>query len=118
MRARRGLQRRKMRGGAGVGRHAAGCGSVRMALSGATLYLTAKMSGAVQALQSPAVPLLTSASGQTGPSQIAADASGVYWVVAGDGSLGSSKLMKKSLLPGQARRSYSRLPAVRTRSLR
>ncbi len=74
-----------------------GCGSVRMALSGASLYLTAKMSGAVQTLPVAGGSATDLASGQASPSQIAADASGVYWLVDGDGSPGSSKVMKKSL---------------------
>ena len=76
---------------------APGCGRLRMAVGAGNLYFTAQMSGAVQSLPVAGGTVVDVASAQLGPSQVAADASGVYWLVDGDGSPGSSKVMKKAL---------------------
>jgi hypothetical protein len=78
-----------------------GCGRIRLASVGTTLYWIENASGKVLSLDltAPAATPVEIAKGQLKPIGIAADASGVYWVNEGDGTAGSSVLMKKAL-PG------------------
>jgi hypothetical protein len=76
---------------------ATGCGSIRLAIQGSSLYWTEKATGKVMSVPIGGGASQEVASGQLNPTQIAADASGVYWVNQGDDSAGSSKVMKKSL---------------------
>jgi hypothetical protein len=70
-----------------------------MTAVGTTLYWVENTSGKVMSLDlaTPAATPVEIATGQLKPSGIAADASGVYWVNTGDGTPGSSTLMKKAL---------------------
>lgn len=76
-----------------------GCGSIRMVLAGTKLYWAENTSGKIMSLDLAAAttPPVELAIGQLKPTGIATDATGVYWVNEGDGTPGSSKVMKKAL---------------------
>ncbi len=76
---------------------ATGCGSMRLAIQGANIYWTEAMSGKVMSAPLAGGAAVEVATGQLEPTQIAADAMGVYWVNQGDATAGSSKVMKKAL---------------------
>ena len=77
---------------------ATGCGGgVRLAIEGANLYWTEKATGKVRTMSIDGGAITDVATGQRGPTQIAADANGVYWANQGDGSDASSQLMKRAL---------------------
>lgn len=75
----------------------AGCGNVRIALHDGQVFWTERTSGRVAAIPTSGGPAVELATGRLAPGQLAVDASGVYWFDAGDGSAGSSKLMKLPL---------------------
>lgn len=79
-----------------------GCGDVRLAIDAGQLYWTERNSGRVVRIGSTGTGVVEIATAQLAPSQVAADANGVYWFNAGDGSTGSSKLMKAPLPLGSA----------------
>lgn len=68
----------------------AGCGKIRAAISGTSIYWTEAMSGKVRSMPLTGGAPVDVATGQVSPSEIAADDTGVYWVA--DGSI-----MKKAL---------------------
>jgi hypothetical protein len=71
---------------------------MRLAVQGETLYFIKPLSGEVQAVSifgGPTTDLTAPLQGT--PTQIAVDATGVYWIVEGNGKPGSSKVMKKPL---------------------
>jgi hypothetical protein len=75
-----------------------GCGNMRLAIQGANIYWTEEMSGKVRSMPlagGPVVDIVTT--GQVAPGPIVADATGIYWVNFGDGTAGSSKVMKVAL---------------------
>jgi hypothetical protein len=74
-----------------------GCGTIRLAISGANIYWTEATSGKVRSMPVAGGAPVDVATGQASPSQIAADDKGVYWLVDGDTTPGSSKIMKKAL---------------------
>jgi hypothetical protein len=76
---------------------AAGCGTMRLALQGTNVYFTESMTGKVMTAPLAGGAAMEVATGQLEPTQIAADATGVYWVNQGDDTAGSSKVMKKAL---------------------
>jgi hypothetical protein len=77
---------------------ATGCGgAVRLAIHGASLYWTETPTGKVRTMSVAGGVVTDVATGQLEPTQIAVDDKGVYWVNQGDGSTGSSKLLKKPL---------------------
>jgi hypothetical protein len=71
-----------------------GCGSMRLAIQGANIYWTEAMSGKVMTMPLAGGAATAVATGQLTPTQIAADAGGVYWVNQGDGTAASSKVYK------------------------
>ena len=73
------------------------CGQMRLVVQGQYLYFTKPLSGEVKAIPLDGGDLLDLASLQESPTQIVADADGVYWVNQGDGTPFSSKVMKKPL---------------------
>lgn len=73
------------------------CGAVRLALGGGQLYWTERQSGRVASMSLAGGDPVELATAELGPSQIAVDAAGVYWFDVGDGSAGSSKVMKAAL---------------------
>jgi hypothetical protein len=81
---------------------AAACGDVRLALVGSQLFWTERKSGRVRALSLQGGADVEVASGELAPNRIAADDGGVYWVDAGDGSSGSSKVMQAAQPVGSA----------------
>lgn len=78
------------------------CGDVRLALLGSQLFWTEQQSGRVRALPVNGGAVTEVASNQLAPGRIAVDNQGVYWVATGDGSSGSSKVMKAALPLGDA----------------
>jgi hypothetical protein len=76
-----------------------GCGVIRMAVLGSELYWVESLSGNVLSLPlaSPSAVPSVVASGQLSPTGIVVDSHGLYWVNAGDGTPGTSKVMKKAL---------------------
>lgn len=79
-----------------------GCGNVRLALHDGQVFWSERTSGRVAAIPTSGGPVVELATGRLAPGQLAVDADGVYWFDAGDGSAGSSKLMKLSLPPDGA----------------
>lgn len=73
------------------------CGSMRLALAGANLYFAERGSGKVQTLPVGGGNVVTVAALQHKLTEIAVDTSAVYWLTAGDGTAGSSKIWKKAL---------------------
>jgi hypothetical protein len=73
---------------------APGCGEVRLALGGDTLYWTERQSGRVRSIAVTGGTVNELASGQVAPRQIAVDDSAAYWFTAGDGSAGSSQIVE------------------------
>jgi hypothetical protein len=73
------------------------CGDLRLALAGSQLFWTERQSGRVRAMPVAGGTVTEVASGQLSPNRLSVDGSGVYWVDAGDGTSGSSKLMKAAL---------------------
>lgn len=80
---------------------AEGCGSMRLALTGGSLYWTESSSGKVRSMPVAGGPVAELASGQTAPSMIVADDKAAYWINQADVA-GMSKLMKKLLAAGPA----------------
>ena len=76
---------------------AKGCGDVRLALDGSSLFWTEQASGRVRSIALEGGPITEVASEQLAPRQLAVDAGGVYWVNQGDGTTGSSSVMKAPL---------------------
>jgi hypothetical protein len=76
---------------------AAGCGAIHLALQGTDLYWTETQTGAVRSIPLAGGAATDVATGQLSPTQIAADASGIYWTNQGDGTAGSSTVMKQPL---------------------
>jgi hypothetical protein len=76
---------------------ATGCGTMRLAIQGMNVYWTETMTGKVMTAPLAGGAAVEVATGQLEPTQIAADAMGVYWVNQGDATAGSSKVMKKAL---------------------
>lgn len=76
-----------------------GCGSMRLVIQGTNVYWTESMSGKVRTAPLAGGAATDIATGQLNPTQIAADADGIYWVNQGDATAGSSTVMKKPL-PG------------------
>ena len=74
----------------------AGCGAMQLAIQGANIYWTEPMTGKVRSMPVAGGAAVDVAMAQVGPSQIAADAMGVYWIVDGAGP-GTSKVMKQAL---------------------
>lgn len=72
----------------------AGCGVMQLAIQGANIYWTESMSGKVRMMPLAGGAATDIATGQVAPGSIVADATGVYWVQTGDGTAGSSKVMK------------------------
>jgi hypothetical protein len=75
----------------------AGCGAMRLAIQGANLYWVEPMTGKVRSMPLGGGAAVDVATAQASPSQIAADATGVYWIVDGAAGVGTSKVMKKAL---------------------
>jgi hypothetical protein len=73
------------------------CGEMRLVVQGPNLYLSKPLTGEVKAISLAGGDMLDLASLQDTPTQIVADADGVYWVDQGNGTVGSSKVMKKPL---------------------
>jgi hypothetical protein len=74
---------------------ATGCGGgVRMVIQGSDLYWTEKTTGKVRTVPLAGGTVKDVATGQLSPTQIAADATGLYWAVQGDTTAASSKVMK------------------------
>jgi hypothetical protein len=71
-----------------------GCGSIRMALGGTTLYFAESMSGKIKSIPVAGGVVTEIATGQTKPTQIVADAGGVYWI---DEGAAATKILKKAL---------------------
>ncbi len=75
-----------------------GCGGgVRLAIGGANLYWTEKATGKVRAMPIGGGAITEVATGQRTPTEIAVDASAVYWANQGDGTAASSQVLKKAL---------------------
>jgi hypothetical protein len=70
---------------------------MRLAIQGANVYWTEPMSGKVRSMPLAGGAAVDVATAQAAPSQIAADAMGVYWIVDGTAAAGTSKVMKKAL---------------------
>jgi hypothetical protein len=75
---------------------------VRLALDAGQLYWTERDSGRVASMSIAGEDPVELATAELSPSQIAVDAAGVYWFDAGNGSAGSSKVMKAPLPLGSA----------------
>jgi len=74
-----------------------GCGVMRLAIVGTDLYWTEADTGAVRTMPIGGGSPTDVATGQLKPLSIAADAGGIYWSNEGDGTAGSSTVMKKAL---------------------
>jgi hypothetical protein len=81
---------------------ATACGDVRLARLGDQLFWTERQSGRVRAMSTTGGAVTDIAVGEVAPNRLAVDESGVYWIDAGDGSSGGSKLMKAALPFGEA----------------
>jgi hypothetical protein len=90
----------------------AACGDVRLALLGSQLFWTERQSGRVRAMAVTGGAVTEVAADQLTPNRISVDESGVYWAVAGDGSSGSSKVMKAALPLGAAPLALKTAPAA------
>lgn len=73
------------------------CGPIRLAVQDAMLYWTERDSGRVSAMPVSGGPVKQLASEQARPSQIAADASGVYWLTLGEAGVESRQVLKQAL---------------------
>lgn len=77
---------------------ATGCGGgARLDTDGKNIYWVEPMTGKVRSVGVGGGTIADVATGQLKPTQIGVDASGVHWVNQGDGSAGSSKVLKKRL---------------------
>src|SRR5258706_16270664 len=77
---------------------ATGCGGgVHLATDGKNIYWTEMMNGKVRSVPVAGGAIAEVATGQLSPTQIAVDATSVYWINQGDGTAASSKLQKKAL---------------------
>lgn len=74
----------------------AGCGSMRLVIQGTALHWAEKASGKIRSVPLAGGAATDLATGQTSPTQIAADAEAVYWLTQGDVA-GMSKIWKKPL---------------------
>jgi hypothetical protein len=82
---------------------ATGCGGgVRLATDGKNIYWTEMMTGKVRSVPVAGGAIAEVATGQLSPTQIAVDATGVYWVNQGDATAASSKVQKKALTAAAA----------------
>lgn len=82
---------------------ATGCGGgARLATDGKNVYWTEKTTGKVRSVPVAGGTVVDVATGQLAPTQIAVDASGVYWVNQGTDAAASSTLVKKTLTAAAA----------------
>jgi len=88
------------------------CGAVRIAVLGAQLFWTEPHAGRVRTMSVKGAGVSDIATAEANPGRIAVDESGVYWVDSGDGSSGSSKLMKAALPLGDAPVALRTAPAT------
>jgi hypothetical protein len=73
-----------------------------LATDGKNVYWTEKTTGKVRSVAVAGGAITDVATAQLSPTQIAVDSTGVYWIVDGDATAGSSKLVKKTLTAAAA----------------
>jgi hypothetical protein len=73
-----------------------GCGAMRLAVQGANVYWSEPLTGKIRSMPLAGGAAVDVATAQVAPSYVAADETGVYWIVDGAAAAGSSKVMKKA----------------------
>jgi hypothetical protein len=70
----------------------AGCGSIKLAVAGGTLYFTDKMHGSVQSVATTGGTVKALVPGQMSPTQIAVNGEALYWLASGTKQVMTSTL--------------------------
>jgi hypothetical protein len=70
---------------------------MRLAVQGANVYWSEPLTGKIRSMPLAGGAAVDVATAQVAPSYVAADETGVYWIVDGAAAAGSSKVMKKAL---------------------